>query len=138
MPVKFSTSVNIIRDVERRFNYIVTPNAVNTVQQIISDFNTGIHSVIIIGSYGSGKSSLLWALEQSLRGEAKYFNVSDFECKPNQTKFLRFVGEYESIINSFAEQLNVKKLNAGNQQIFDAIYQLYEPIKKKRFACFSH
>lgn len=130
MPVKFSPSVNIIRDVERHFNYIVTPNAINTVQQIISDFNSGIHSNIVIGSYGSGKSSLLWAFEQTLKGEAKYFDVSALDCKPNQTKFLRFVGEYDSIIQSFADQLNLKKISAGNQQIFDSIFQLYEPIKK--------
>src|SRR5690606_5638530 len=39
-------------------------------------------------------------------------------------------GEHESIINKFAETLNIKKLSAGNQQIFDAIYQRYEPFKK--------
>lgn len=133
MQVKFSPSVNIIRDSERRINYIVTPNSTNTIKQIINDFNEGIRSNIIIGSYGSGKSSLLWAFEQSLKGEGKYFNVSDLGCKPQNIKFLRFVGEYDSIIESFKEQLNVKKVSSGNQQIFDAIYQQFDPVKKKEF-----
>jgi hypothetical protein len=130
MQVKFSPSVNIIRDVDHDFNYIATPNANNTVKQIINDFNVGIHSSIIIGSYGSGKSSLLWAFEQTLKGVKKYFDIKDLNIKSTNVKFLRFVGEYNSIINAFADHFNLKKISAGNQQIFDCIYQLYEPLRK--------
>ncbi len=130
MPAKFSPSVNIIRDVERQIRYVVTENAVNTIQQIIDDFHSGFHSNIIIGSYGTGKSALLKAFEQSLKGQSKYFNVSNLKVKPANVKFIRFVGEYDSIIQSFADQLGVKKVSAGNQQILDAIFQEYELVRK--------
>src|ERR1041385_6040040 len=120
MPVKFSPSINIIRDAERQFRYVVTQNASNTIQQIIDDFHLGYHSNIVIGSYGTGKSALLKAFEQSLKGDSKYFNVSSLNVKPSSVKFIRF----------FAEHFGVKKLSAGNQQIFDAIFKEYEAVRK--------
>jgi hypothetical protein len=130
MSVKFSPSINIIRDVKRQFRYVVTQNASNTIQQIIDDFHLGFHSNIVIGSYGTGKSALLKGFEQSLKGESKYFNVSSLKVKPANVKLIRFVGEYDSIIQSFADHLGVKKISAGNQQILDAIFQEYESIRK--------
>jgi hypothetical protein len=63
MPTKFTTSVNIIRDKGRELNYIPTPNAIRIVDQICNDFKKGIRSFNIIGSYGTGKSSFLWAFQ---------------------------------------------------------------------------
>ena len=75
MQTKFTSSTNIIRDFNRSINYITTPNSVKVVNQIANDFKKGIRSFNIIGSYGTGKSSFLWALEQSLHGDRKrYFN----------------------------------------------------------------
>ncbi|HEX5002401.1 MAG TPA: ATP-binding protein [Bacteroidia bacterium] len=130
MPVKFSPSINIIRDTDRQFRYVVTQNASNTIQQVIDDFHFGFHSNIIIGSYGTGKSALLKAFEQSLKGESKYFNVSSLKVKPSAVKFIRFIGEYESIIQSFADHFGIKKVSSGHQQIFDAIFQEYEEVRK--------
>ena len=72
---KFTTSVNIIRDAERELNYIPTPNGVKIVNQICNDFKTGIRSFNIIGSYGTGKSSFLWAFQQSVSARKKYFGI---------------------------------------------------------------
>ena len=130
MTIKFSPSVNIIRDSERDLNYIVTPNAERVAKLIDNEFKQGFHSFNIIGSYGTGKSSFLWAIEQSLKGNNKYFN---FDIKPSSQKvsILHFVGEYQSIVESFANKLNVENKLEGNHEIFDSIYQKYEDIGGK-------
>ncbi|MCI6801068.1 MAG: hypothetical protein MR891_05500, partial [Bacteroidales bacterium] len=64
--MKFSTSVNIERDKEKSFNYIVTANAKQAIGKIVDSFSAGIHSFCLIGSYGTGKSSFLLSLEQCL------------------------------------------------------------------------
>ena len=74
MANNFTTSVNILRDTERDFHYIPTPNAKQVVSQIVNDFKKGIRSFNIIGTYGTGKSSFLLALEQSIRGGKRYFD----------------------------------------------------------------
>ena len=72
MANNFSTSVNILRDTDKDFHYIPTPNAKQVVSQIVNDFKKGIRSFIIIGTYGTGKSSFLLALEQSIRGTKRF------------------------------------------------------------------
>ena len=69
----YSPSVNIIRDHEQSLNYIVTKNAVHIAESIAEHFETTNHCFNIIGSYGTGKSSFIWALEQNLRGKKDYF-----------------------------------------------------------------
>lgn len=61
--MKFSTSVNIERDKDKAFNYIVTANAKQTIGKIVDSFTAGIHSFCLIGSYGTGKSSFSPDLE---------------------------------------------------------------------------
>ena len=73
MTNNFTTSVNIVRDIERDINYIPTPNSIRVVNQIVNDFKKGIRSFSIIGSYGTGKSAFLWAFRQSLLGKEKIF-----------------------------------------------------------------
>ncbi|MDF7820844.1 hypothetical protein P1X15_24695 [Runella sp. MFBS21] len=77
----YSPSINILRDVNRNLVYYPTPNAVRVVNQIADDFKKGNRSFNIVGAYGTGKSSLLWALERSLRsvaekGSERYFNIN--------------------------------------------------------------
>src|SRR5690348_6773319 len=105
MQIKFSASVNIIRDSNRKLNYITTPNAVNIANQISNDFKKGIRSFTIIGSYGTGKSAFLWALQQTLCGRQKFFNVNLLSAP--KVKFLNFVGEYASITEHFANYFNI-------------------------------
>jgi DNA replication protein DnaC len=65
-PKQYSTSVNIIRDESRNLIYHPTPNSIKVVNQIVNDFKKGLRSFNIVGTYGTGKSSFLWAFEQSL------------------------------------------------------------------------
>lgn len=61
--MKFSTSVNIERDKDKAFNYIITANAKQTIGKIVDSFTAGIHSFCLIGSYGTGKSNFSLDLE---------------------------------------------------------------------------
>lgn len=69
--MKYTPSINIEQSSFERQNYIVTQNALGVVGKIVSSFNTGIHSFNIIGSYGTGKSNFLLALEHSLVNESQ-------------------------------------------------------------------
>jgi DNA replication protein DnaC len=130
MAVKFSPSINIIRDSKKSLNYLATPNAERAALTIAESFKKGFHGFTLIGSYGTGKSSFLWALQQSLLDNKKFL-----ECRIVDTKapvrVLNFVGAYQSLIEHFAEQLEVKNNPKGNQKILDAIYQEYEKVKSK-------
>ena len=64
--MSFSTSVNISRDFGKTPDYIITANARQAVGKIVNQYSAGIHSFCLIGSYGTGKSSFVLALENCL------------------------------------------------------------------------
>ena len=67
----FSLSANIENGFAEGAQYLVTPNAQKAISNIVNDFHSGIHSFTIIGSYGTGKSSFLLALESDLNKKSK-------------------------------------------------------------------
>lgn len=105
MKVKFSPSINIIRDSNSDVAYIPTPNAKRVAKDILELSQKGFLNFSIIGSYGSGKSSFLWALEKDLLGERDYFQIS----KSERFSFLKFVGEYTSLNEYLSSQLKTSK-----------------------------
>ncbi|GCC53220.1 hypothetical protein SanaruYs_34630 [Chryseotalea sanaruensis] len=129
MQTKFTTSTNILRDSSRSLNYIPTPNSLRTVNQIANDFKKGLRSFNIIGSYGTGKSSFLWAFNQSLIGKKKYFNFNILNSP--KVGFLNFVGEYKSITDVFIEHFEISSKRNVNENIFSEIYNLYYALGKK-------
>lgn len=103
---KFNPSTNIIRDTDIGLNYMTTPNCENVVKQINDNYILGFHSFNIIGSYGTGKSSFLWALEKQIKKEKKYFrNIIKGLENGKIYNFLKIVGNYESLSNSFSSLL---------------------------------
>jgi hypothetical protein len=129
MANKYTTSVNIIRDSNRELNYIPTPNSVKAVNQICNDFKKGTRSFNIIGSYGTGKSSFLWALQQSVIGRKKHFQINLIS---NPTvEFINIVGEFKSIKDAFADFFNVKNNTNLSENIFSEIYNKYHELGKK-------
>src|SRR5690606_10654222 len=106
MANNFTTSVNIIRDTDRDFNYIPTPNARQVVDQIVNDFKRGIRSFNVVGTYGTGKSSFLLALEQSVNGTKRYFEPN-FLPNP-KFEFVNIVGSYSSIVDQFVDVFDVQ------------------------------
>lgn len=126
MKNNFTPSINIIRDTEKDFFYIPTPNAKRVVGQMVDDFRKGIRAFNIIGSYGTGKSSFLLALEQSLREKRPYFNAK-FVSKPH-FEVIKVVGAFKSIIEILAETLQVNVKDNLPENILSEIYNRYHDL----------
>jgi len=105
MKVKYSPSVNIIRDEYHHLSYTVTPNAKKIASQINDLFSKGFHSLNIIGSYGTGKSSFLLALEKSLLGNSQFFKLRNLKAK--RIEIINIVGSYGSIKSILASRLQI-------------------------------
>lgn len=129
MANNFTTSVNIIRDIDRDFNYIPTPNARQVVSQIVNDFKKGIRSFNIVGTYGTGKSAFLLALEQSVKGKKRYFDTNFF-VNP-KFDFLKIIGSYSSIVEQFADTFKVQTKKNQQEHILSEIFNRYHSIGKE-------
>lgn len=127
MKTKYSPSVNIVRDETREINYIVTPNAERIAQQINDLFHKGFHSFNIIGSYGTGKSSFIWALEKSLRSEKEFFKLDLQETA--QLEIINVVGEFESLRTLLADYLNMPAQNRSNKEIINSLTSRFKKDK---------
>ncbi|HQZ78488.1 MAG TPA: hypothetical protein PK190_11020, partial [Bacteroidia bacterium] len=134
MANNFTTSANILRDTERDFNYIPTPNAKQVVSQVVNDFKKGIRSFNIIGTYGTGKSSFLVALEQSIRGTKRYFDPN-FIAHP-KVDFVKIVGSYTSIVEQFADIFEVSINKNKHENILSEIFNRYHSLGKNNGVLF--
>lgn len=96
--MKFNLSINISQGVSDNFNYIVTPNAQKVYGNIVDSFQSGIHSFLIIGTYGTGKSSFLMALEQDLlNNKSKLVSERSVFADAKSFEFMNIVGDYSSL-----------------------------------------
>lgn len=129
MANNFTTSINIIRDENRELKYIPTPNAIRICNQLSNDFKQGIRSFNIIGSYGTGKSSFLWAIEQTLRKNKAYFGINMLSNP--QIDFIKIVGDYQSLKESFVDLFEINKDNNVTENIFSEIYNRYHDLGKE-------
>ncbi len=129
MASKFTTSTNIIRDTDRELKYIPTPNAIRISNQISNDFKQGVRSFNIIGSYGTGKSSFLWAIEQTLKSNKSYFGLNMISNP--KVGFIKIIGEYQSLRTSFVDTLEINDENTSTENIFSEIYNRYYDLGNK-------
>lgn len=127
MASEFTLSVNILRDANRTISYIKTPNGERAANQILNDFKKGTRSFTLIGSYGTGKSSFLVALEQTLSGYYPHFNLNAFK---NQTvECINMVGEYASLADSLADLLDVSSgKKRSTNYILEALYNRFHDL----------
>lgn len=130
MANKFSPSTNILRDSNRGLNYITTPNAKRVVKQLEEDYLKGLHNFNLIGSYGTGKSSFLWALEQSLLKQKEIFKTSIFQNQ--KIEILKLVGKYGSFANSIGNQLKVESENS--EEVLAEFFNHYFTLQKENKA----
>ncbi len=115
--MKYNASVNIEIGVLEDFQYIVTPNVQRVLGDIVSSVTSGVHSFSVIGTYGTGKSSFIMALEEGLMGKndslikekTVFFGSDSFEI-------LNIVGEYDSL-----QGLLARKLKVENRNVLDAL-----------------
>lgn len=127
--MKYTPSVNIEQNDFNEKSYIVTHNAKCVVGNIVDSFNAGIHSFSIIGSYGTGKSSFLLALEHSLNtnntnslidNKGQFNGFDKFE-------FAKIVGDYASLPTIISDRL-FKGYDSRN--FFDNFLNYYKSIEK--------
>ena len=128
MTNNFTTSVNIIRDTHRDFNYIPTPNAKQVVNQIVNDFKKGIRSFNVVGTYGTGKSSFLLAFEQSVLGTKRYFEPNFISN--SKIDFVKIIGSYASIVEQFGDTFDVQLIKNQQENILSEIFNKYHSIGK--------
>jgi hypothetical protein len=129
--IKYSPSVNIIRDSNYVFNYIPTLNAVRSFTTILNDALVGIKSHVLIGAFGTGKSSFLLSFKQTLEGTHQHFKGHQklLNSIPNY-EFISVVGEYASFENHFAKAYGLGK-GYTSADIIKSLDKQYKILKKK-------
>lgn len=99
-------STNIIRDSEKEVEYIVTPNSKEIFERIfLNNFGTN-RSFNLIGNYGTGKSTFLWALEKNLKGEKLFFQKVETK-NLNGFQFIKLIGSNISFSTSIRQILDL-------------------------------
>lgn len=109
--ISFSPSTNIVRDENNELSYLPTDNTQIVFDSIVSNYLSGFRSFYIVGNYGTGKSSFLWALAKTINFKRNFFNYKNNLSK-NVSKFetYLFVGEYSSFMNHIAEYVGIKEI----------------------------
>jgi hypothetical protein len=117
-------STNILRDSTKDLNYIVTPNAIQIYEHIVNSSAKSNKSFTLIGNYGTGKSTFLWALEKNLLKEKIYFSNAN-DSQVSSFDFIKLVGDNTSLTDTLLETL---KLNEGSSK------EIIEELEKRRIA----
>jgi hypothetical protein len=126
MPIKYNTSVNIIRDADRELNYIPTPNAIQVAHQISNDFKKGLRAFTLIGSYGTGKSSFIWALQQELVKNGNFFNLRML-TNPS-IGIINLIGDYTSVKGALETHFSLGEVS--EKHIFSELFNAYHDLGK--------
>lgn len=126
---QFSLSANIEEGFSKETQYIVTPNARQVAEEIVNGFKAGIHSYTIIGSYGTGKSSFLLALERDLKENKDYelLNPSMLSAK-KKFEVLKIVGDYKELSVLLSQKLSVEGTAGG---ILDELRNKYNKLRNQ-------
>lgn len=126
--MKYTPSVNIEYGAED-FHYIVTPNALQVTANIVSSYQSGTHSFIIIGSYGTGKSSFLLALERDLnKNTSNLLRNNKVLGNYNGFEILNIVGDYDTLSNILAEKI---RTDNDSKNIFEILLSIYQGCTKQ-------
>jgi len=124
MKNSFSPSINIIRDQGRDFDYITTPNAEKVLQQLNESITSGFKSFYIVGSFGTGKSAFLLALESQLNGIKKVFNTPIIFNGKTKYETINIVGDFRSLEDSIKESINTR----AEKDVIEALDTYYHKI----------
>jgi hypothetical protein len=132
----FKISTNIERDANVILDYILTKNADDVFERIIYNYGRGQHAFSIIGSYGTGKSTFLWALQKHLEGRRKFTKSVSSELKGIKTfQFSHIVGESCSFKEKFCEVFGLAKLaESSNKKILKGFAAKLEEIQIQKGA----
>lgn len=104
-----NVSTNIIRDNSKEIDYVVTPNTKEIFDRIFVNNFRANKSFCLIGNYGTGKSTFLWALEKNLKKEKLFFNsLSSKSGDSSEYDFIKIVGENNSLLKTLSSELKLK------------------------------
>ena len=127
-------TINLSANIENGFaagtQYIVTPNARQSIATILNDYQSGIHSFTIIGSYGTGKSSFLLALESDMRkGNKKplLLNPTNLSTAKGYN-IVNVVGDYEELSLLLKRALGVGE---SRNSVVDELKHYYSDCQKR-------
>lgn len=124
--MNYIPSVNIEMNTSSDFRYVITENARLVAGKIATSFNSGHHSFSIIGTYGTGKSSFILALEDDLTsGRNRILNRNVFGNN-NGFYFLNIVGDYTSV-----GSLLSSKLGCPDSDPIDSLKAYYNSLKNQ-------
>lgn len=130
--LKFSPSINIIRDSNYEFNYIPTPNSSKIFDQLLIDARAGTKCHLLIGAYGTGKSSFLLAYQQTLQAFHIHFKGTDNVLKHSPAyEFIQIVGDHKSLLQYCAELFEIDVQNYSTSDVIKAIDKRYKQLQKK-------
>jgi hypothetical protein len=129
--IKFSPSINIIRDSNYFFDYIQTPNSVKLFDQLLNDVYAGNKCHLIIGAYGTGKSSFLLAYQQTLSGFTTHFTGKEKMIKslPNY-EFIQIIGDNKSLFEHFAFLFSIGSKDYSSSDVIKQIEIKYKKLQK--------
>ena len=130
MKRSFSLSANIENGFAEGAQYLVTPNAKKAISSIVNDFQTGIHSFTIIGSYGTGKSSFLLALESDLKRRVKtpYLLDANNLLGTSDVEIMNIVGDYTELSTLLRRSLNAED---STNSVLDELKTYYNKSQKQ-------
>ena len=116
-----------------------SPNDFYGLREILSEFNKiieqmkkedgRIHSVLIIGNEGTGKSSLLIKLHSSLIGRKDIGNL--ISLTPEEERLLGFFSEWKNAIDELSPDWRSMLEKVGKKKLGDDLPALKEKIKKQ-------
>ena len=121
--MKYSNNIstNIVRDDSKHIDYVVTPNTKEIFDRIfVNNFGSN-KSFSLIGNYGTGKSTFLWALEKNLNKDKIFFNNLDSDQEKVQGyDFIKVIGQNSSLLDALSKELKVKG-DFDNSKLIDAL-----------------
>lgn len=110
-------STNILFDSDQSLDYIATPNTQIIFERVTNSIGKNSSSFNLIGSYGTGKSSFLVALESTLTGKKSFFTNSSLKGK---VAFIKVLGSpNESLRVSISKELGLS--NSDEDTVISAI-----------------
>ena len=130
MNQSFSLSANIEDGFPSAMQYVVTPNGLKSVSAIIDGYKSGIHSFTIIGTYGTGKSSFLLALESDLKKtnrQPRLLNPSNLSSAKGYM-ILNVVGDYQELSTLLGQKLHVE---GTSQSVLDELKAYYRKVESE-------
>ena len=119
--MSYIPSVNIEMNTASDFRYIVTENAKLVAGNIVNSFNSGHHSFSIIGTYGTGKSSFIIALEDDLANGNNRLVRKGVLGSVRGFDFLNIVGDYAPLGRLISHKIGTPEENPINA--LDTYYQ---------------